>query len=80
MGKPLTIKESDDERLLSLKKSIGANSKVEVLRRGLDLLEEQIKKKEKLQRWKRAAKAVSDSSIEVFEDFKSNPKRFENLP
>lgn len=79
MGKPLTIKESDDIRLIELKNSLGARSKVEVLRRGLDLLEKEILKKQRVKRWSKAAKAVANQSSEILQEFNLNKNRFDNL-
>jgi len=39
MGKPLMIQEADDERIESLKKRLGLESKIGVVRAGIDLLE-----------------------------------------
>jgi len=80
MGKPLTIKESDDEKLLTLKEQTGAKSKVEVLRIALNLLELDIAKKDRIKRWKKSARIVGDSGLEVLNDFNSNPDRLKGLP
>ncbi len=80
MGKPLTIKESDDEKLLMLKKQTGAKSKVEVLRLALNLLELDIAKKDRIKRWKKSARIVGDSGLEVLNEFNANSDRFKNLP
>ncbi len=39
MGKPLMLQEADAERIESLKKRLGARTKIEVVRSALDLLE-----------------------------------------
>ncbi len=79
MGKPLTIKEEDDLRLLQLKKQMRAKSKVDVLRSALSLLEQEVEKQLRIKKWKKAAQIIGDSSLEVLEDFQI-PKRFERLP
>ena len=59
MGKLLTIQEADDRRLMMLKSSLLVPSKVEVLRRALDLLEETLERQRRVERWKKAARLVS---------------------
>ena len=65
MGKPLMILEEDDLRIERLKKKLGIRSKVDVLRAGIELLEREAERKEKIRRWKRAAALVSRTSREV---------------
>ena len=79
MGKPLTIKEEDDQRLQLLKKQTGAKSKVDVLRNALSLLEQDVLRMERIKKWKKAARLVADSSYETLKDFQTS-KRFEKLP
>lgn len=79
MGKPLTIKPEDDARLISLKKQTGAKSKVEVIRNALTLLELKIEKQKRIDRWRKAAKVVGSSSLEVLKEFQTK-NRFKDLP
>ena len=77
MGKPLMIQEADDERTESLKKRLGLESKVGVVRAGIDLLEKEADRQDKLKRWRRAAALAGKKSREVNEDFRghSRPKK-----
>jgi hypothetical protein len=74
MGKPLTIQNEDDRRLLSLKRPLGAKSKVEVLRRGLDLLERELSRQDRVKRWKRAAELVAAQSARVHRNFQKQSR------
>lgn len=71
MGQPLTIQPDDDRRLESLKKTLGARSKVEVLRRALDSLEENLLREKRLKRWNRAARLVADQSAAINREFQT---------
>ena len=70
MGKSLMIQEADDERLESLKKRLGLESKIGVVRAGIDLLEKEADRQDKLKRWRRAAALAAKTSREVNEDFR----------
>ena len=70
MGKSLMIQEADDERLESLKKRLGLESKIGVVRAGIDLLEKEADRQDKLKRWRRAATLAAKTSREVNEDFR----------
>lgn len=69
MGKPLTIQEADDERLEALKANLGAKTKVEVLRKALDSLEMELKRRAKTNRLMRAARMISRESARVNKAF-----------
>jgi len=77
MGKSLMIQEADDERLESLKKRLGLESKIGVVRAGIDLLEKEADRHDKLKRWRRAAALAAKTSREVNGDFRghSRPKK-----
>lgn len=79
MGKPLMIQPEDDSRIENLKVKTGAKSKVDVVRAALTLLEADVKKSERIQRWERAAKIVSKSGLDVLKEFQTK-ERFKNLP
>jgi hypothetical protein len=79
MGKPLMIQPEDDSRIESLKEKTGAKSKVDVVRAALTLLEEDVKRFERIKRWERAAKIVGKSGLDVLKDFQTS-ERFKNLP
>jgi hypothetical protein len=71
MGRLLMLREEDDARIAKLKRRLKAKSKAEVVRLGLDLLERQQTRAEKIAQWKRAAALVeaSGSSREFMEEF-----------
>lgn len=79
MGKPLMIQPEDDDRIEELKEKTGAKSKVDVVRAALSLLEEDVRKAERIKRWERAAKIVGKSGLEDLKDFQT-PSRFSKLP
>ncbi len=79
MGKPLMIQPEDDNRIESLKEKTGARSKVDVVRAALTLLEEDVKRSERVKRWERAAKVVGTSGLDVLKEFQTK-ERFKNLP
>lgn len=70
VGKPLMLREDDDQRIERLKRRIGAPSKVDVVRSGLALLEAQADRAEKIERWRRAARLAAASSAEVNREFR----------
>lgn len=75
MGTPLMIQESDRDRIDALKKRMRAKSKVEVVRAGLELLEQELERRERVVRWKKAARLARESSQEVNREF----RRFSRL-
>jgi hypothetical protein len=79
MGKPFTIQKEDDIKIEILKKQFGFKTKIEVVRSALNLLEAEGLRQARITRWKRAAKIVGTSGLEVLKEF-SNPKRFKNIP
>jgi Arc/MetJ-type ribon-helix-helix transcriptional regulator len=79
MGKPLMIQPEDDHRIEELKEKTGAKSKVDVVRAALSLLEEDVRKAERIKRWERAAKVVGKSGLEDLKDFQTS-SRFNKLP
>jgi len=74
MGKPLMIQEEDDRRIESLKRRLGIQRKVDVLRAGIDLLEREAERRERIQRWKRAAAVVASTSREVNAEFQAHSR------
>ncbi|HCU24385.1 MAG TPA: hypothetical protein DF383_05145 [Deltaproteobacteria bacterium] len=65
----LTIPPDDERRLESLKKTLGARSKVEVLRRALDSLEENIVREKQIQRWRQATLLAAPQSAKINREF-----------
>lgn len=74
MGKPLTIQPEDDQKIENLKWRIGAHTKIEVVRAGLQLLEKKADLRERIDRWKRAAALVSKQSAEVNQAFQQHSR------
>jgi hypothetical protein len=56
------LRDADDSRLVRLKKRAGLKTKVDVVRAGLDLLEDKLEREQKVARWKRAVALARDSS------------------
>ena len=71
MGKPLMIQEEDERRIDNLKRRLGIQRKVDVLRAGIDLLEQEAERKDRIKRWKRSAALVSATSREVNAEFQT---------
>lgn len=78
MGKPMMIQEHDERRIEDLKKRLGARTKVEVVRAGLDLLEREAERKARVARWRRAARLVAATSRAVNAEFRTHA-RLRNL-
>jgi len=78
MAKPMMIQQADDEKIEKLKKRLGSKSKVEVVRRALELLELEVNRAERVKRWQRATSLVGSSGMDVMREFQ-NPKRFDSL-
>jgi hypothetical protein len=74
MGKPLMIQEEDERRIDSLKGRLGIQRKVDVLRAGIDLLEREADRRERILRWKRAAALVAPTSREVNAEFQAHSR------
>jgi hypothetical protein len=74
MGKPLMIQEEDERRIESLKRRLGIQHKVDVLRAGIDLLEKQADRMERIRRWKRSAALVTQTSREVNAGFQKHSR------
>ena len=79
MGKPLMIQIEDDARIEKLKEKMGAKTKIDVVRTALKLLEADVSKAERIQRWEKSAKLVGKSGLEVLKEFQTSG-RFKNLP
>jgi hypothetical protein len=74
MGKPLMIQEDDERRIESLKRRLGIQRKVDVLRAGIELLEKEAERRERIRRWKRAAVLAASSSREVNAEFRPHSR------
>lgn len=74
MGKPMMIQEADERRIESLKRRLGIQRKVDVLRAGIDLLEREAERRERIRRWKHAAALVAPTSREVNAEFQAHSR------
>ena len=74
MGKPLMLRDEDDKRIEHLKRRIHAKSKVDVVRLGLDLIERDADRRERIARWRHAAELVRDNSLDVARDFQRHSR------
>jgi hypothetical protein len=70
MGKPLMIQEEDERRIESLKRRMKITRKVDIVRAGIDLLEKEADRKDRVERWKRSAALAAKTSREVNADFR----------
>jgi hypothetical protein len=63
------LQEADAERIETLKKRLGARTKIEVVRSALDLLERDAERAERVARWRKAAGIVARESQKVSREF-----------
>ena len=69
MGKPLMLQEADADRIETLKKRLGARTKIQIVRSALDLLERDAERAERVARWRKAVKLVQPESRRVLREF-----------
>ncbi|MBI3492633.1 MAG: hypothetical protein HY047_12770 [Acidobacteria bacterium] len=74
MGKPLMIQHADDRRIEQLKARLGVSRKIDIVRAGMDLLEQQAARQERTERWKRAAARVAADSRRVNAEFQRHSR------
>ena len=74
MGKPLMIREDDHRRIDRLKARLGVDAKIDIVRAGLDLLEDRAAREERVARWKRAAARVTPESRRVNAEFRKHSR------
>jgi len=74
MSKLLTIQDKDRERIEHLMKEFHIKTKIDVVRAGLDLLEQEAERIRKISRWEHAAKAVAQSSKTVNKEFQQHSR------
>jgi len=70
MGKPMMIQEEDERRIETLKHRLKIARKVDILRAGMDLLEKEAERGERILRWKRSAALAAKTSQQVNADFR----------
>jgi hypothetical protein len=74
MGKPLMLQEADANRIETLKKRLGARTKIEVVRSALDLLERDAERAERMARWRKAVKLVQPESRKILREFQRHSR------
>lgn len=74
MGRPLMIQEEDERRIETLKRKLGIQRKVDVLRAGIDLLEKEAERRERVRRWKKAVALVARTSREINAEFQTHSR------
>lgn len=74
MGKPLMIQEADDRRIERLKVRLGIDTKIDIVRAGMDLLEQEAARRERLERWKKATARVAADSRRVNAEFQRHSR------
>ena len=74
MGKPLMIQEADDRRIESLKRRLGIERKVDVVRAGMYLLEAAAERQERAARWRRVTGRVAATSARVNAEFRAHSR------
>jgi len=74
MGKPLMMQEDDDRRIERLKRRLGISTKIDVVRAGMALLEQDALRRERLDQWKRAAARVAADSARVNAEFRAHSR------
>lgn len=72
------IQLGDEKRIVALKERLNARTKIDVVRAGLDLLEREAERRERIERWKKAAALAVESSHEVNQEFQKL-SRLKNL-
>ena len=66
----MMIQEDDDRRIERLKQRLGIATKIDVVRAGMALLEQEAVRRERLERWKRAVARVASDSARVNAEFR----------
>lgn len=68
------IQEADDRRIERLKRLLGIEHKVDVVRAGMDLLEAEAEREARAVRWRQAAGRVAGVSLRVNADFRAHSR------
>jgi hypothetical protein len=74
MGKLLMLQEADAERIENLKQRLDVRTKIDVVRLGLDLLERDADRAERVARWRKAAKIAAPESRRVLRGFQRHSR------
>lgn len=68
------IQEDDDRRIERLKARLGIPRKIDVVRAGMDLLEEQAARQERVERWRRTVPKVAAESRRINAEFRAHSR------
>ena len=68
------IQEEDDRKIELLKQKTHARTKIDVVRAGLALLEQETERRLRVENWKRTAKLVSEHSAAVNREFQRHSR------
>ena len=68
------IQEEDQRRIERLKRRLGIQRKVDVLRAGIELLEKEAERRERIQRWKHAVALAAPTSRDVNAEFQAHSR------
>ena len=74
MGKPLMIQEEDERRIVKLKRRLKIARKVDIVRAGIDLLEKEADRKDRVERWKRSTALAAETSREGNAEFRPHSR------
>lgn len=74
MGKLLMLQDADAERIETLKRRLGARTKIDIVRSALTLLERDAERTERVARWRKAAKMVAPESRKVSREFQRHSR------
>ena len=78
MAKPMMLQDKDDQKIEKLKKQMGAQTKIEVVREALKLLEKRIERHAQVIQWKKAARLVAAESYKVLVEFQPHSRLKKN--
>ncbi len=68
------IQAKDDQSIERLKKKLGAETKIEIVRAGLRLLAEKVERAERVKNWRKAAAIVAKSSHRITKEFQKHSR------
>jgi hypothetical protein len=68
------LQEADADRIETLKKRLGARTKIQVVRSALDLLERDAERADRVARWRKAVKLVAPESQKVMREFQRHSR------
>ncbi len=68
------LQDADAERIETLKRRLGARTKIDVVRSALDLLERDAERADRVARWRRAVGLVAGESRAALRDFRAHSR------